>query len=286
MPRLQSLLAYLLLHNDVPQSRSHLAYLLWPDSIEGQAHTNLRNVVHKLRQALPNADTFLHVDRQTISWKPGTKDAPWTLDVLDFKMAIARADQARDASVACQALAEAVKLYRGDLLPGCYDEWILPERDRLREMFLKALERLIELQEQQRDYDAAISTAQRLLRHDPLHEATYRYLMRLYATIGDRAAALRIYHTCSTVLERELAVQPSSTTREIYERLLQTEGLPGEQKNSHPTLVSEVPLVGRQQEWAQLQSAWSKSAAGRPHFFLLSGEAGVGKTRLAAELLT
>ena len=145
---------------------------------------------------------------------------------------------------------------------------MLTERDRLRQAFLKGLERLVDLQEQERDYDAAIDTAQHLLRHDPLREATYRHLMRLYATSGDRAAALRIYHTCSTVLERELVAQPSKATREIYERLLKNEGPSKERELSHPTLVAAAPLVGRQQEWAQLLAAWRNAASGRPHFFL------------------
>src|SRR5258708_19816751 len=96
------------------------------------------------------------------------------------------------------ALSEAVDLYRGDLLPSCYDEWILPERDRLRQQFLKALERLIDLLEQERNYEAAISAAHRLLRHDPLHEAVYRHLMRLYAVTVYPFPALPTYHTCTT----------------------------------------------------------------------------------------
>src|SRR5919197_5788106 len=76
-PRLQSLLAYLLLHRDAPQSRKHLAFLLWQDSSEQQAHGNLRNLVHRLRQALPDADRFLLADTQTLQWR---SDAAYTLD--------------------------------------------------------------------------------------------------------------------------------------------------------------------------------------------------------------
>jgi DNA-binding SARP family transcriptional activator len=196
LPRLQSLLAYLVMHRAAPQSRAHLAFLLWPDSTDAQAHTNLRNLVYKLRQAVPDIDAFLSADRQTLCWQPGTQDATWALDVLDFETAIAQADHATEMSTARRALEKAVDVYRGDLLPSCYDEWILPERDRLRQAFLKALEQLIGLQEQERDYAAAIGSAQRLLRHDPLHEATYRQLMRLHVVNGDRAAALRTYHNC------------------------------------------------------------------------------------------
>lgn len=213
VPRLQSLLAYLALHHNAPQSRTQLAYLLWPDSTDTQAHANLRTLVHRLRQALPHAGDFLQIDRHALHWQP---NAPWTLDVLDFERAFTRANEAErsdDLHVMRQALEEAVALYHGDLLPGCYDEWLLPERDRLHQAFLEALERLIVVQEGERDYHAAIRSARRQLLFDPLHEATYRHLMRLYAVLDDQASAMRTYHTCVTVLERELATEPSRVTR-------------------------------------------------------------------------
>ena len=70
MPRLQSLLAYLLLHRGVPQSRTHLAFLLWPDSTDQQAHTNLRKALYLLRQTFPYADSFICIGRQSITWEP------------------------------------------------------------------------------------------------------------------------------------------------------------------------------------------------------------------------
>jgi DNA-binding SARP family transcriptional activator len=110
--------------------------------------------------------------------------------------------------------------------------------------------------EQERDYPAAIRAAQRLQRHDPLHETTYRHLMRLYAVSGDRAAALRVFHTCATILERELGAEPSRATREVYERLMQTEESTSSAFASQAPLVAEAALIGRQQEWAQLRATW------------------------------
>ena len=137
-----------------------------------------------------------------------------------------------------------MKLYRGDLLPSCYDEWILPERDRLRQAVLNALGQLIELQEQERDYQAAINSAQRLLRYDPLHETTYRHLMRLYALTGDRAAALRVYHTCATLLERELGTEPGLATRKAYEQLVKIETRGEEAKEPLKATPSSAQLGG------------------------------------------
>jgi serine/threonine protein kinase len=289
-PRLQSLLAYLALRRTAPQPRSRLAFLMWPDSTDEQALTNLRNAVHKLRHAWPNADAFLRIARQDLQWQAARPDVPWTLDVQDFERTLSRAheaEQAKDLKAAREALTQAVELYQGDLLPGCYDEWIIPERDRLRQACLQALDRLIDLLEDERDYATAISMALRLLRLDSLHEATYRQLMRLYAASGDRASALRIYHACTTILERELGAEPGRATREVYERLLQKEeeGETKEPEESRVTLVAATPLVGRQKEWERLQAAWNNVASGRPHMVVLIGEAGVGKTRLAEELL-
>src|SRR5260370_10048827 len=105
--------------------------------------------------------------------------------------------------------------------------------------------------------------------------------MRLYAVSGDRVAALRTYHACTTVLERELGVAPSHATREVYERLVQADSTSLEKPVSTTTLLPTVPLVGRLREGAQLQSAWHKAVNGHPHLLLLSGEARTGITRLA-----
>ena len=223
MPRLQSLLAYLALHRGVPQSRSRIAFTLWPDSTDAQAHTNLRNLLFKLRTTLPEVDTFLLVDRLTLCWQP---DTLWNLDVQDFERAVAKAAEARhlqDLLGERQALEEAAQCYQGDLLPSCYDDWISEERDRLRQMYLGVLERLIELLEEADDHAGAIRLAQRLLRLDPVQEATYRHLMRLYAARGDRAAISRTYQTCAVVLKRELAIDPALTTRKTYEQLMRAE---------------------------------------------------------------
>ena len=87
-PRVQALLAYLVLHRDAPQPRQRLAFLLWPDTTDAQARTNLRQLLHTLRQALPDADHFIHLTAQTLQWR---SDAPFRLDVAAFEAALTQA---------------------------------------------------------------------------------------------------------------------------------------------------------------------------------------------------
>ncbi len=283
--RLQSLLAYLVLHRDVPQQRQHLAFLFWPDTTEAQARNNLRQLLHQLRQALPPVEHFLSTDTHTLHWHPVT---PFHLDVAEFEQALNLADAAtrrNDQHALQSALEQADNLYRGELLPGCYNEWILPERERLRQRHLQALEQLLRLFEGQGDTVTAIRYTQRLLALDPLSEDLYRRLMRLFALNNDRASALHVYHTCVTILQREMGIDPDPATREAYERLLQQE-IPAIQPIVHQALPAATPtLIGRKREWEQLHNAWQHETFGGPHFVLVTGEAGVGKTRLVEEFL-
>lgn len=277
--RTESLLAYLLLYRKAPQPRQRIAFLLWPDSTERQARTNLRHVLHNLRRALPDPDRFLDVTPRTLQWR---MDAPCWFDVAAFEEWLSLADRdVGDSGLA--ALRRAVELYTGDLLEGCYDEWILEERERLRQRYLEALGRLTAALEARGDHAQAIQYAERLLLQDPLREETYRLVMRLHDARGDRARAVRVYHTCAAVLERELGVEPSAPTREVYEMLLPQEPVPAAAKRQAGR-VGGPPLVGRTPEWARLTTLWRTSEKGRAQLVLLSGEPGVGKTRLIEEL--
>jgi DNA-binding SARP family transcriptional activator len=254
--RLHSLLAYLMLHRDVPQQRQHLAFLFWPDATESQARNNLRQLLHQLRQVFPAVEHYLTTDTHMLYWHPVTS---FHLDVAEFEQALALADTAgrrSDHRAQQAALEQADSLFRGELLPGCYDEWILPERDRLHQYHLQVLEHLLRLFEGQGDYVTAIRFAQRLLALDPLSEDLYRRLMNLFALNNDRASALRAYHTCVTTLQREMGVDPDSATCEAYERLMQQE-TPFIPARAQQTLLSDTPtLIGRKREWGALQKAW------------------------------
>ena len=183
--RLQTLITYIVLHRPAPVIRQRLAFIFWPDTSEGQARTNLRNLIHQLRQALPFISTYITFDNNILGWR---SDIAFRLDLDTFRQYLVVAPGQTPSK---EALAEAVRLYKGDLFPACYDDWILPQRLALNERACAALARLVDMLEKSLEYAAAIGYANQLLRLDPVQETAYRTLMRLHALNGDRAAALR-----------------------------------------------------------------------------------------------
>src|SRR5262249_29884635 len=145
------------------QSREHLAFLFWPDSTDAQARTNLRQLLHHLRSALPDDGQFIETDSQTILWRA---TGEFAIDVADFENAATRADEAGkkgDVAASRENFEEAARLYNGDFLPGLLDEWAEQERNRLRQKYSDILARLVALLEQALEFSRAIQFADRLL---------------------------------------------------------------------------------------------------------------------------
>jgi len=206
--RLQAFLCYLLIYARQPQTRHHIAAVLWPDSTESQARTNLRKYIHRLRHILPDTDKLFYIDTNTIQWRA---DNPVIVDIHTFE----RCAETEDIST----LKQAVDLYQGDLLPGCYEDWIISPRERLANQYMQALERLTRLLEVEANYNEAITYAQKLLGYDPLRESSYRRLMDLYALAGNRTAAIATYYQCVDMLKQEMDLVPDEGTQQLFEQI-------------------------------------------------------------------
>ncbi|HEY7335012.1 MAG TPA: AAA family ATPase [Bryobacteraceae bacterium] len=284
--RLQSLIAYLILHGDTPQPREQLAFVLWPGSRESQARTNLRQLLHHLKRALPPECDLLAADHFSVRWR---RDPACSIDTVEFLEAIGNAESTRtggDSARESQSLIAAAQIYQDDLLPSLYDDWIEPIREDYKRRMGEVLARLTTLYEEQKEYAAAIPWAERLVALDSLSEAHHQALIRLHAANRDRASALRAYHQCMRVLRRDMGVEPSPRTRELFEQVLKAEGGADAPSAAKPlSQLQKMPaLIGRAMEWRRLVSAWQSAVESGPRVAIISGEPGIGKSRLADEL--
>ena len=211
----QALLAYLGVRPGQSHPRDKLAALLWGEKSDEQARGGLRHALVALRRALAGAHPSpLRIEGQTLALNPAGVE----VDVATFEQRVAEGTP--------EALEAAAELYGGDLLLGfsvnepLFEEWLVAERERLREMALEALVRLLAHQTKAAGTERAIQTAVRLLGLDPLQETVHRTLMRLYGRQGRRGTALKQYQVCVGVLRRELGTEPEAETRALYQELL------------------------------------------------------------------
>ncbi|GAC1538137.1 MAG: hypothetical protein NVS2B17_11740 [Candidatus Velthaea sp.] len=277
-PKTLPLLAYLLLHRNGPVARDSLAFTLWEDDPEDEARTKLRRHLHHLQHALPtgNGDPWIVAELDSLQWN-NAKNV-W-LDVAEFERLIALPEQ-RDAAIA---------LYDGDLLQNLYDDWLLLPRDRLHNAYLSALGSLVLDCRSSQQFTKACSHAQRILTIDPWREDTVRQLMSIRYEMGDRSGALQTYEHFTRQLSDEMNVEPMPETSALRELILRHAAIAGSGATSaiddEPTHeTAALPFVGRGIEMERLRATWSRAARGRGGVVFVSGEAGIGKTRLASEL--
>ena len=265
--KLLGLLAYLALEG--PTSRAKLADLLWSEADEESARGNLRRELHRLRHTL--------LAQELKSGREQIELAGVETDVAHFW---AHLQEGR--------LKEALALWRGPLLEGLelagaegFEEWLQAERARLEEARHGALIQHAEGLEARGELRAALAVRLELLREDELQELHQREVMRLLYQLGEREAALERYERLKGLLRRELGLEPLPETRRLAERIraaqdpsapLPPPGQRGAQIRLHP------PLIGREREWELLES----TRRGWITVFI-SGEPGVGKTRLLQE---
>lgn len=176
-----------------------------------------------------------------------------------------------------ETLEQAVQIYTGDLLPDCYDDWIVPIRERLRSAFLSTLKILASMAEESREYPTALKYACRLVEADPLNASANHQLIRLHALLGDRAAAIKAYQAYSRNLAEELGTEPEIEIQELVNRLKHT-------AKQEAVPQATAVLVGRKTEWYAMLSAWQSTLGGKAQILFISGEAGIGKTRLVEEM--
>jgi len=298
--KMRSLLAYLAFYADRAHSREELVAMLWPEADEEAGRMSLRTALSSLRRQLEPPGTppgsVLQANRTSVQLNPTAV----VTDVGEFQAARQAAERASKAPDRATQLERAVALYRGDLLPGLYDEWIFVERQHLKDAYVSALRRLRALWEQEGDLDRALMYARRAVAALPFREEVHQDLIRLSLSAGQPDSARHQYLELERIL-KELDRSPSSATQALVESLPELAPpqpafppsvpapsveafTPPEKDKPAPARWLPVPLThffGREPESEQLAELLQRT--GR-RLVTLTGPAGSGKSRLALEV--
>jgi DNA-binding SARP family transcriptional activator len=252
--KVQELFCYLLLHRDHALPRETLASLLWPDTTTAQVKKSLRQALWQLQSALGSQaevddDRVLLVESDRVQLN---SEADIWLDVAVFERAFEVIQMMPGEELdlnRVQIMQEAVQLYQGSLLEGWYQDWCVFERERLQNMYLTMLDKLMCSCEARREYETGLLYGMRILCYDRARERTHRQLMRLHYLNSDRAAALRQYEQCAAAMEEELRARPSKGTMALYEQIQSDQLAPSEPAFTHPDLqIAPEVLVPPLQE--------------------------------------
>ncbi|MBI3740690.1 MAG: tetratricopeptide repeat protein [Chloroflexi bacterium] len=270
--KIESLLAYLLLYPE-PHPREKIAALFWGDTSAKKASDSLRNSLAVLHKFF--GDALLTADREIIQIN---LDARLWVDARVFR---AQAQAFLSATLPDPAEIN-LELYRGDLLANFYDDWIAPEREQLRALYIDALLRAAQLWRARSEYERAIECARRVLAADSANERAHQHLMFCFLVSGDRGAALKQYDECARALREDLGVEPAPETRALYFWIKQT---PPE----FPALaarITNLPIpfssfIGRKEAMTHVKRTLIES-----RLVTLTGPGGSGKTRLAIQVAT
>ena len=289
----RQLLKILLTQRGKIVSRDYLIDALWPEADPGKAATTLRTAVNALRNTLEPDRPPYTPSSFIVAHAPGYKfqltNQVW-VNVIEFETLLDKAEDVGNADMRRDLLTQAISLYQDDYLPNdLYADWSFFERERLRERYLNALSDLARCQANRGEYDRAIASLRRILARDPGREPVYRGLMRYHLQLGNTVAALKTFEQLRTYLTTELGADPSPQSQALHQAILSGQPLwePAPAISVSPGRQSplEAVFIGRAKEIDALTGLLTEAQKGRGSIAALSGESGVGKSRLAAVLL-
>ncbi len=287
----QALFVYLVVESGT-QPREKLQAIFWPESETRLAQSALRTTLGRIKDALRGVDEPLQMEGDRVGFN--TSCASF-LDLNLVTQAAADTQPIQIAPPVLVLLQNAVEIVRGPFLEAfslpdtpAFNDWIIIQRSAFGGRVNLIHDRLSDHQLETHLIGAAIDTVNRWLILDRLNESAYRRLMRLHFLNNDRSSALQTYETCRDLLAQDLGVEPSSETEQVLAYIRSSEAPVSEFENQVEARSDRLstPFVGRAEEYLALTQAFRAAKSGDPQLAMVSGESGMGKTRLADEFLT
>nr|WP_052478261.1 AAA family ATPase [Kibdelosporangium sp. MJ126-NF4]CEL17230.1 transcriptional regulator [Kibdelosporangium sp. MJ126-NF4]CTQ91540.1 transcriptional regulator [Kibdelosporangium sp. MJ126-NF4] len=268
-------------------SRDQLADTVWPEGLPDTWASALRSVVSRVRGFVVGGDIgasppiIAQGGRYLLKLPAGAR--------VDLELAETEVAQAGEAFAsgdfgnAESLAAAAVGTLERPFLPDHEGEWVTGVRERTAELLVSALETASLAASARHDERNALRFADEAVRRAPLRESAHRCRMTAHVAAGNRAEALKSYHELRRMLAEELGIDPAPETQAAYAELLGSPVVTAARPRT-PRTQSSAPFVGRRQELARLSATWAQVEDGASHMVLVTGEPGIGKTRLVTEL--
>ena len=213
----QSLLAFLVLNSGVQHRREKLAGLFWPNASEENSRRSLRQALWHIRKAFHNTD-FLEANDFMVMVH--LNEDIWVDALcLDQKLHPQSGSEAHPSPEAAELVA-CVSVYRGELLPGFYEDWVVLERERLQNLFEMRMDLLLERLSFEKSWQDVLDWAEFWISRGSSCEPAFRAMMLAHHKLGNRSAVALTYERCKVVLERELDIQPADATAQLFQQLM------------------------------------------------------------------
>lgn len=206
---------YVFLAHPEGLTKEQVGLFMWPDASNDELEIKFKNTLYRLRNAVGK-----HVILLSEGIYRFNPLIDYTYDVEIFLTSIQRAQETDDVKLKIKNLSHAIQHYRGDYLPDVDAYWVLPDREKFRQMYVDALYMMASLYYEKGVYRLALRYCNQAIEEDPVKEEAHRLAMQIHAAMGNKAEIIRQFEHCRNEMLDKFAVEPSEKTQSLYNVLI------------------------------------------------------------------
>jgi two-component SAPR family response regulator len=196
-------------------TKEQIGELLWPDKYEpSKLNLRFKNEMYRLRKVV--GQNAIRYENDLYGFN---HDIDYEYDVEDFEAFIAKAKSTQDTKQKISFYQRAIDLVQGPYLNDIYSDWVIEERGRLEQIYLKTLHELADLYLKDGQLESAINICEKALQIDPGEEKAYEIAMKTYYKLGQRGSIIHMYQRYKEVMQTQYGLQPSKEMEDLYQKL-------------------------------------------------------------------